>query len=206
MNVQASGAAAAPQVTYVDAAKVTELFAKPGALANGPDFTASIARRTAAGQVEIHAKETDIFYIVDGSATFVTGGTMVGGKETRPNQMLGTDITGGQTHQLKKGDFISHSGRRPALVQGSAVERRHLLHGEGGEAVGPQEWPRASGRSMDGSRIRIDEFACGLLSSSQTGIVARPQAPQEPAFEVASVKRNTSGDQRRIYRFRRWHR
>jgi mannose-6-phosphate isomerase-like protein (cupin superfamily) len=95
------------QVTYVDTAKMNELFAKPGALANGPDFTASIARRTAAGQVEIHAKETDIFYIVDGSATFVTGGTMVGGKETRPNQMLGTDITGGQTHQLKKGDFIS---------------------------------------------------------------------------------------------------
>jgi mannose-6-phosphate isomerase-like protein (cupin superfamily) len=97
----------APQVTYVDAAKFNELMAKPGALANGSDFAASIARRTAAGQVEVHAKETDIFYIVDGSATFVTGGTMVGGKETRPNQMLGTDITGGQTHQLKKGDFIS---------------------------------------------------------------------------------------------------
>jgi mannose-6-phosphate isomerase-like protein (cupin superfamily) len=98
---------APPQVTYVDAAKFNELMAKPGSLANGSDFSASIARRTAAGQVEIHAKETDIFYIVDGSATFVTGGTMVGGKETRPNQLLGTDITGGQTHQLKKGDFIS---------------------------------------------------------------------------------------------------
>jgi mannose-6-phosphate isomerase-like protein (cupin superfamily) len=97
----------AGQVTFVDAAKVAEAFAKGGALANGSDFTASIARRTAAGQVEIHAKETDIFYIVDGSAAFVTGGTMVGGKETRPNQMLGTDIQGGQTHQLKKGDFIS---------------------------------------------------------------------------------------------------
>jgi mannose-6-phosphate isomerase-like protein (cupin superfamily) len=90
----------APQVTYVDAAKVNELFAKPGALANGPDFTASIARRTAAGQVEIHAKETDIFYIVDGTATFVTGGTMIGGKESRPNQMLGTDIQGGLVWRL----------------------------------------------------------------------------------------------------------
>ena len=97
----------APQVTYVDAEKLAGLMAKGGALANGPDFTASLARRTAAGQVEIHAKETDIFYIVDGTATFVTGGTMVGGKETRPNQLLGTDIQGGQTHQLKKGDFIS---------------------------------------------------------------------------------------------------
>ena len=106
-NVLVSAQQAAPQVTSVDASKMSELFAKPGALANGPDFTASIARRTAAGQVEIHAKETDIFYIVDGTATFVTGGTMVGGKETRPNQMLGTDITGGQVPQLKKGDFIS---------------------------------------------------------------------------------------------------
>ena len=97
----------APQVTYLDAEKFAALTAKGGALANGPDFTASLARRTAPGQVEIHAKETDIFYIVDGSATFVTGGTMVGGKEARPNQMLGTDIQGGQTHQLKKGDFIS---------------------------------------------------------------------------------------------------
>ena len=98
---------AAPQVMYVDAAKVSDLFAKGGPLANGSDFTASINRRTAAGQVEVHVKETDLFYVVDGSATFVTGGTMVGGKETRPNQMLGTGITGGQTHQLKKGDFIT---------------------------------------------------------------------------------------------------
>ena len=97
----------APQVTYLDAEKFTELAAKGGALASGPDFTASLARRNKPGQVEIHTKETDIFVIVDGSATFVTGGTMVGGKETRPNQMLGTDIQGGQTHQLKKGDFIS---------------------------------------------------------------------------------------------------
>jgi mannose-6-phosphate isomerase-like protein (cupin superfamily) len=95
------------QATYVDAEQLSGLLAKGGALASGPDFSASIARRTAAGQVEIHAKETDIFYIVDGTATFVTGGTMIGGKETRPNQMLGTDIQGGQTHQLKKGDFIT---------------------------------------------------------------------------------------------------
>ena len=103
----ASAQQTAPQVTYLDAEKFAALAAKGGALASGPDFTASLARRNKPGQVEIHTKETDIFYIVDGSATFVTGGTMVGGKETRPNQMLGTDIQGGQTHELKKGDFIS---------------------------------------------------------------------------------------------------
>ena len=36
----------------------------------------------------------------------VTGGKMVGGKTTRPGQLLGTDIQGGQTHRLTKGDVI----------------------------------------------------------------------------------------------------
>jgi mannose-6-phosphate isomerase-like protein (cupin superfamily) len=43
---------------------------------------------------------------VDGEATFVTGGKMIGGKLARPDQWLGTSIEGGQTRQLKKGDFI----------------------------------------------------------------------------------------------------
>ena len=93
--------------TYVDKEKVAEAFAKGGRLAAGPDYQASVLRRTGPGQVEVHRKETDIFYIVDGEATFVTGGTMIGGKESRPDQLLGTDIQGGVTHHLKKGDFIA---------------------------------------------------------------------------------------------------
>ena len=98
---------AADQVTYVDAAKVAEAFAKGGALDTGSDHVASVLRRVKPGQVEVHTKETDTFYIVDGTATFVTGGMVVGQKEVRANQLTGTDIQGGQTHQLKKGDFIS---------------------------------------------------------------------------------------------------
>jgi mannose-6-phosphate isomerase-like protein (cupin superfamily) len=97
----------ADQVTYVDAAKVAEAFAKGGALGTGSDHIASVLRRVKPGQVEVHTKETDIFYIVDGTATFVTGGTVVGQKELRANQLTGTDIQSGQTHQLKKGDFIT---------------------------------------------------------------------------------------------------
>jgi mannose-6-phosphate isomerase-like protein (cupin superfamily) len=94
-------------VTYVDAAKVTVALEKGGALAKGDDFTVSGARRTGPGQVEVHEKETDIFYIVDGEATFVTGGKMIGGKQTRPNQWLGDNIEGGETHHLAKGDVIA---------------------------------------------------------------------------------------------------
>ncbi len=107
-----SAAAAAPAlaqeatVTYVPADKVAEAFANGGRFGAGADYSASVLRRNKPGQSEVHVKETDIFYVVDGAATFVTGGTMVGAKETRPNQLLGTGIDGGQTHQLKKGDFI----------------------------------------------------------------------------------------------------
>src|SRR5215813_2435487 len=97
------GAAAEPApATYADHDKVL----KGGSLLTTPDYTVSVLNRNMAGQVEVHEKETDIFYVLDGEATFVTGGTMIGGKQSRPNQMLGTDIQGGETHHLTKGDVI----------------------------------------------------------------------------------------------------
>ncbi|HEY2382069.1 MAG TPA: cupin domain-containing protein [Terriglobia bacterium] len=99
----AAGAAGTAKVTYVDHAKV----AKGGALITAPDFLVEILTRKAPGQVEIHDKETDTFYVLDGQATFVTGGTMIGGKVTAPNQQRGTDIRGGEVHQLSKGDVIA---------------------------------------------------------------------------------------------------
>ena len=95
-------AAESATATYVDHEKV----AKGGSLVTTPDYTVSVLRRTAAGQVEVHEKETDIFYVTEGEATFVTGGTMIGGKVSRPNQLLGTDIQGGETHHLAKGDVM----------------------------------------------------------------------------------------------------
>jgi mannose-6-phosphate isomerase-like protein (cupin superfamily) len=95
------------KVTYVDHAKTAEALAKGGAITQGDDFTVSGSHRTGPGQVEVHDKETDILYILDGSATFVTGGTMVGGKMTKAGQWLGTDIQGGETYHLVKGDIIT---------------------------------------------------------------------------------------------------
>ena len=98
--------AAAPGVTYVGHDKVAAALAKGGSLVSGPGFAVSCSHRDKAGQVEVHDKETDIMYVVDGEATFVTGGTMIGGKVPRPGQWLGTDIQGGESHQLAKGDVI----------------------------------------------------------------------------------------------------
>ena len=91
------------KATYVEAAKV----AAGGTFTTTPAYAVQMLKRTAAGQVEVHTKETDVFYVVDGEATIVTGGTMIGAKETQPNQMRGTSIEGGETFHLKKGDSIT---------------------------------------------------------------------------------------------------
>jgi mannose-6-phosphate isomerase-like protein (cupin superfamily) len=96
----------ADAATYVGHDKVADALAKGGSLGATKEYTVSGAHRDKAGQVEVHEKETDILYITDGEATFVTGGTMVGGKMSKAGQWLGTDITGGQTHHLVKGDVV----------------------------------------------------------------------------------------------------
>ena len=99
-------AAGSSGVTFVGHDQVAAALAKGGPLVTAPDLLVSGSHRSAAGQVEVHDKETDVLYVVDGAATFVTGGTMIGGKVTKPGQHLGTDIQGGQTHQLTKGDVV----------------------------------------------------------------------------------------------------
>ena len=93
-------------VTFVDHDKVAAALAKGGPLVNGSDVLVQGSHREQAGGVEVHDHEMDIIYVVDGTATFVTGGKMVGGKNTRPGQWLGTDLTGGATQRLVKGDVI----------------------------------------------------------------------------------------------------
>ena len=100
-------AADAPQkVTYVAHDKVAAAISKGGPLVAAPDLTVTGSHRDKAGQVEVHEKETDVIYIIEGDATFVTGGTVVGQKQNRPGQFVGTDVQGGETHKLTKGDVI----------------------------------------------------------------------------------------------------
>ena len=93
-------------VTYVGHDKVAAAISKGGDLVKAPDLTVLGSHRAGPGHVEVHDKETDVFYVVEGTATFVTGGAMIGGKASGPGQWRGTDITGGETHHLTKGDVI----------------------------------------------------------------------------------------------------
>ena len=98
--------AAGESTTYIDSKKLAEAFNKPGNLVSADDYRVQTSRRVKAGNVEIHEKETDIFYVVDGSATLVTGGTAVGTKTTRPGQMAANSINGGESRRIAKGDVV----------------------------------------------------------------------------------------------------
>jgi mannose-6-phosphate isomerase-like protein (cupin superfamily) len=53
----------------------------------------------------LHETEAELFYVIDGSATMVTGGKLVG--ETRSGTNLsGKSIEGGVPTKLSKGDFF----------------------------------------------------------------------------------------------------
>src|SRR5215468_766486 len=93
---------------YIESQKVLENFGKQGGnpLVPGEAYRVQTDRRTANGNIEIHEKETDIFYVMDGSATLIAGGTAVEPKATRPGQMTAKDIMNGQTYNLKKGDIV----------------------------------------------------------------------------------------------------
>jgi hypothetical protein len=85
-------------VIYIGHDKVAEAISKGGNLVTASDLTVLGSHRAGPGQVEVHDKETDVFYVIDGSATFITGGAMVDGKITKSGQWLGKDIKGGETH------------------------------------------------------------------------------------------------------------
>jgi len=99
-------------VTYVPNSKVTEVMTKGGEIVNDKGLII-LANRRGAGEVEVHDKTNHIFIIVEGEATFVTGGTLVGAKNTAPGQIRATNVQGGTTHQLKKGDVITVPAKTP---------------------------------------------------------------------------------------------
>lgn len=94
------------QATFVDANAVSAAFAKGQPLLETGGYKVHASRRVEPGQAEIHTLDTDVIYVVDGSATLVTGGKAIDTKEIAPNEIRGTKIEGGEKHQISKGEVI----------------------------------------------------------------------------------------------------
>jgi mannose-6-phosphate isomerase-like protein (cupin superfamily) len=56
---------------------------------------------------ELHENFADLFYILEGRATLVTGGTVTGAKTIGPGEVRGDSIEGGARQELRAGD-VAH--------------------------------------------------------------------------------------------------
>ena len=106
--IAAFGAAESRKSTVIqlDHEQVAAAFAKGERLLATNNFKVEAGRRTRPGEAEIHDRDTDIFYILEGSATFVTGGKAVEARRTGPDETRAKGITGGEERHLVKGDII----------------------------------------------------------------------------------------------------
>ncbi|MGH9584340.1 MAG: cupin domain-containing protein [Bryobacteraceae bacterium] len=123
--------AAAP--AKVDIYTNTELHAIAGQLAaKNPQFAAKdfaqykdhrtmLAMRKATGSAEFHAHDADVFFVVSGKATLVTGGMILNPKTISPGEIRGSSIRGGERHALAAGDVVHIPARVPhwVIVDGS---------------------------------------------------------------------------------------
>ena len=96
-------------VKFIDAKLVSDGFSKGAVLedgSNGENYMVHASRREKAGMSEVHELDTDIIYVLDGTAKFVTGGKSVDSKMVAANEFRGAMIDGGESRDLKKGDVV----------------------------------------------------------------------------------------------------
>src|SRR5690348_5359624 len=102
-------AASGLPVSFFPKKDVDEGFAKGAVLfdgGGGRNYMVHASRREGPGMVEVHTKDTDILYVLKGSATVVTGGTMVDGRNIAPDEIRGKEINGGESRKLVPGDAM----------------------------------------------------------------------------------------------------
>lgn len=104
--------------TFASAADIQALAAKaksehkPGVptvpeniLALAP-YNVNLEYRTAVGPSAVHKHEAELFYVLEGTGTIVTGGKLVNEMPVDAENLTGTGIEGGTSRAVAKGDFI----------------------------------------------------------------------------------------------------
>lgn len=107
-----------PDKTYTSAKEIVAMMAKAknerkqdqanfiqGILRLAP-YSANLEYRGAVGPAATHRVEAELFYVIDGSGTLVTGGKLVGETQTNAENLTGTAIENGNTQNVAKGDFF----------------------------------------------------------------------------------------------------
>jgi mannose-6-phosphate isomerase-like protein (cupin superfamily) len=139
-----SAASAASSRTMVTAADVAAMIAKAKAerkddqaivaqsLIQLAPYNVSLEYRASVGNAAVHETEAELFYVIDGSATLVTGGKLTNEKRTNAENLTGTGIEGGTSRHVAKGDFVMVPERTPhwfGAIDGTVVLMSlHLPH------------------------------------------------------------------------------
>lgn len=113
----AAQAGAAMMKTFASSAEVQALLAKAkGEWKEGQvmvaehiltlaPYNVNLEYRPVEGAVAVHEKEAEMVYVIDGTGTMTTGGTVVGEKRTNAANLSGTSINGGNAQAISRGDF-----------------------------------------------------------------------------------------------------
>jgi mannose-6-phosphate isomerase-like protein (cupin superfamily) len=114
---QSAPADAAAMKTFAAAAEVQSQLAKAKAerkegqvmvaekLLSVAPYSTNLEYRPIEGAVAVHEKEAELIYVIDGTGTLTTGGSVVGEKRTNATNLSGTSIEGGNAQTVNKGDF-----------------------------------------------------------------------------------------------------
>jgi uncharacterized protein GlcG (DUF336 family)/mannose-6-phosphate isomerase-like protein (cupin superfamily) len=100
------GAGATASVTYLRGAEVAEAFTKGRPLLEMANYKVHASHRDGAGKAEVHLRDTDIIHVLHGKATLVTGGTVLEGQSTEPDEIRGAGLQGGDVRHLAEGDVV----------------------------------------------------------------------------------------------------
>lgn len=76
-------------------------------LKESPRHCAMLSFRSRDGEAELHENFADVFYVLDGRATLVTGGAVMGARFTGPGETRGSSVEGGARQELRAGD-VAH--------------------------------------------------------------------------------------------------
>ena len=71
------------------------------------NYQMSVAHRNASGEAELHQTRNDIFYVISGACTLVTGGSIPNSHTTQPHEIRGPAVSGGRKRKLGPGDFLT---------------------------------------------------------------------------------------------------
>jgi mannose-6-phosphate isomerase-like protein (cupin superfamily) len=103
-------------------------------------FTANLEYRVAGvnANASVHFRDAELFYVVEGSGTLVTGGKLRDERQTNADNLTGSAIDGGTRRRLAKGDYVMVPENTPhwfGEIDGTLVLMSiHLPRSTGGTA------------------------------------------------------------------------